>query len=63
MFGISNEEDFQRFHRENLAKIAEITGHLFSKDIMEVFSPKRVAALCAQFGLFPRLLFRSNSWL
>jgi hypothetical protein len=24
MFGISNEEDFQRFHRENLAKIAEI---------------------------------------
>ena len=24
MFGISNEEDFQRFHRENLKKIAEI---------------------------------------
>jgi hypothetical protein len=24
MFGISNEEDFQRFHRENLMKIAEI---------------------------------------
>jgi hypothetical protein len=24
MFGISNEVDFQRFHRENLKKIAEI---------------------------------------
>jgi hypothetical protein len=24
MFGISKEEDFQRFHRENLLKIAEI---------------------------------------
>ena len=24
MFGISNEEDFQRYHRDNLVKIAEI---------------------------------------
>lgn len=26
MYGISDEEDFQRFHRENLVKIAEINA-------------------------------------
>ena len=33
--------------------ISAVVGELLSKDIMEVYSPERVAALCGKFGLRP----------
>ena len=44
MFGTSNEEDFQRFHRENLQKIAEINAEFGLNGGSGSFFAKRRAA-------------------
>ena len=36
-----------------LGKIASSAGHLLDVDIMEVYSPERVAKLCRKHGLTP----------
>ncbi len=48
MFGISNEEDFQRFHRENLVKIAEINKEFGLNDGNGGFLTKRRAGRVLQ---------------
>ncbi|GEM_PF-4654621 len=43
MFGIDNEDDFQRYHRENLVKIAEINTDFGLNDGNGSFLAKRRA--------------------
>ena len=48
MFGISNEADFQRYHRENLAKIAEINTEFGLNNGNGSFLAKRRAGRALQ---------------